>query len=135
MGSQQAPQRKTGSTSGRQAEADILVVEDEFLLRMFLADELRTQGYTVLEAARAEEALDLLDAGVRVHLLLTDIRMPGPFDGAELVRRVRAQHPRVIVAVASAHRPEREIGAKVDDFFPKPYDIPKLARQLKAILG
>lgn len=135
MGSSQPPQGRTKSTGGPQVAADILVVEDEFLLRMFLADELRAHGYTVLEAANAEEALDLLDAGAPVHLLLTDIRMPGAFDGAELVRRVRAQHPQVIVAVASAHRPERDIGAKVDDFFPKPYDIPKLARQVKAILG
>lgn len=128
--------RPFNDTDGDAANgADVLVVEDEFLLRMFVADELRAQGFTVLEAGNAQEALDLLERGARVALLLTDIRMPGAFDGAELVRRVRARHPHLMIAVTSAHRPEREIGDKVDDFFPKPYDVPKLARQVKAILG
>lgn len=135
MASVRPPRREPADSRGEPGAADILVVEDEFILRMFLAEELRAQGYSVLEAVNAEEALDMLDHGLKIHLLLTDIRMPGAFDGAELVRRVRAQHPHVMVAVASAHRPERDIGDKVDDFFPKPYDIPRLARQVKAILG
>lgn len=132
MGSVRHPRSET---SGGGSRGQILVVEDEFLLRLFLADELRAQGYTVHEAINAEEALDMIEGGLAINLLLTDIRMPGAFDGAELVRRVRAQHPHIMVAVASAHRPERDIGDKVDDFFPKPYDVPKLARQVKAILG
>lgn len=135
MGSARPRQENGRRNDGGPGRADILVVEDEFLLRMFLAEELRAQGYSVIEAMNAEEALDLLDQGLRIDLLLTDIRMPGAFDGTELVRRVRAQYPHIMVAVASAHRPEHELGDKVDDFFPKPYDIPRLARQVKAILG
>jgi CheY-like chemotaxis protein len=135
MGSVEPPRRNPEPGKQALGRADILVVEDEFLLRMFLVEELRAQGYSVIEAINAEEALDLLDQGLRIDLLLTDIRMPGAFDGAELVRRVRARYPHIMVAVASAHRPERELGDKVDDFFPKPYDIPRLARQVKAILG
>lgn len=126
------PSEGTAGIAGKRAS--VLVVEDEFLLRVLLADELRAHGFTVLEAANAEEALDLLDRGAQVALLLTDIRMPGAFDGAELVRRVRALYPHLMIAVTSAHCPEHEIGSEVDDFFPKPYDAPKLARQVRAIL-
>jgi len=56
------------------AQAAILLVEDEVLVRMTLADQLRSAGYVVLEASNADEALDLLDSeGHGVQLLLSDI--------------------------------------------------------------
>jgi CheY-like chemotaxis protein len=58
-----------------------LLVEDEVLIRMMLADELRGRGFNVLEAQNADEALTLLQSGVPVGLVLTDVQLPGSLDG------------------------------------------------------
>jgi two-component system, response regulator PdtaR len=69
----------------------IVVAEDEPLVRMMFADELRLAGYSVLEAADADEALCILRSGIgpRVEVVVTDLKMPGRLDGADLVRTVR----------------------------------------------
>lgn len=113
----------------------ILVVEDEHLIRFFVAEELRAQGNLVLEAANAEEALALLDSRQEIDLLLTDIRMPGPLDGAALARRVRRDRPRVKIVVVCGHLRAGELTADVDGFFVKPVDIPRLARHIQALLA
>jgi PleD family two-component response regulator len=53
----------------------ILVVEDEVLVRMVIADQLRNAGYTVIEAADAQQALDTLAHGFDVKLVMSDIQM------------------------------------------------------------
>lgn len=129
------------STTDRATSADqarrptILVVEDEILIRFFVAEELRAQGNLVLEAANAEEALALLHSRLEIDLLLTDVRMPGPLDGAALARRVRQEHPRVKIVVVSGHLRAGELTAEVDGFFIKPVDIPRLARHIHALLA
>jgi CheY-like chemotaxis protein len=70
----------------------VLVVEDEIILRMFIADSLRDEGYQVLEAGRAEEALTILDAGIEVDLV-TDVRMPGAMDGMGLALHSKQMAP------------------------------------------
>lgn len=113
----------------------ILVVEDEILIRFFVAEELRAQGNLVLEAANAEEALALLRSRLEVDLLLTDVRMPGTLDGAALARQVRQHYPRVKIVVVSGHLHAGELTADVDGFFVKPVDIPRLARHIQALLA
>jgi len=58
-----------------------LVVEDEWLLRMELVDELREAGFQTLEAATGDAALSLLDSDLEADFLVTDIRLPGAADG------------------------------------------------------
>jgi PleD family two-component response regulator len=65
----------------------ILVAEDEVLVRMVIADNLRSAGYTVVEASNAHEALELLRNSVDVRLILSDVRMPGTIDGVALAAR------------------------------------------------
>jgi CheY-like chemotaxis protein len=110
------------------------LVEDDVLVRFFVAEELRAGGYVVLEAANADEALELLATGGPVDLLLTDVRMPGALDGAELAHRVRVEHRAMKVVVLSAHLREPELGVEVHGFFAKPVDMPRLARHIKALL-
>lgn len=55
----------------------VLVVEDEVLIRLLIADELRNQGIHVLEASNADEALTILESELSIEVLFTDIRMPG----------------------------------------------------------
>ena len=83
----------------------VLVVEDEVLIRMFLAEELRAEGFDVLEASNADEAQELLNAVTGISLVVTDIRMPGRLDGTALVRLVRNQLPGAKIAVMTANKP------------------------------
>jgi DNA-binding NtrC family response regulator len=82
--------------------ATILVVEDEPLLRILILDILVDEGFAVLEAANVTQATEALNRGERIDVLLTDVRMPGPFDGLELARRVTVLRPEVAVLVMSA---------------------------------
>ena len=56
----------------------VLVVEDEVLVRLMMADELRGRGFAVMEAANVDEALAILESSSRVDLILTDVQVPGP---------------------------------------------------------
>jgi CheY-like chemotaxis protein len=60
----------------------VLLVEDEVLVRMMLADQLREAGCTVVEAPDADQALLILRQNlVRIDIVISDIRMPGSMDG------------------------------------------------------
>ncbi len=78
----------------------ILLVEDEPLVRMFMVDLLQEEGYRVLEAAHADEALALLGARPDVLAVVTDVRMPG-MSGFELARAVSAKSPKLSVIIMS----------------------------------
>jgi len=74
------------TTENRQSPT-VLLVEDEVLVRMMLADQLREAGCTVVEASDADEALLLLRQNlVRIDLVISDVRMPGSMDGLGLAR-------------------------------------------------
>ena len=93
-----------GGTAPR--ELTFLLVEDEVLTRLMLADELRSQGLQVLEASNAHEALTVLQSALPVHLLFTDIRMPGEMDGVALAKFAHAHFPRIKSIVGSSGRPD-----------------------------
>ncbi|WP_312263463.1 response regulator, partial [Candidatus Igneacidithiobacillus taiwanensis] len=78
----------------------ILVVEDERNLRRVLAAILRAEGFSVLEAESAEEALELLQNNTP-SLILSDQRLPG-MPGIELLRRVKATYPAIPVIISTA---------------------------------
>jgi CheY-like chemotaxis protein len=116
------------------AQATILLIEDEVLVRMSLADQLRSAGYVVLEASNADEALDLLH-GHGVRLVLSDIRMPGRLDGVQLAHIIRAQHPEIKIVLASGESFSTSHWGDYDGFFPKPYDARRLIDHIKMLLG
>ena len=66
------------------AKKTVLVVEDEVLIRLYLSEEIRAAGFTVIEAASADEAFEVLKSRNDIDLVLTDIRMPGTMDGRQL---------------------------------------------------
>ncbi len=82
----------------------ILLVEDEILIRLSLAEFLRKAEFVVIEAGTAHEALTILRARSDVALVLTDLNMPGALDGAGLIRQIRRTSPAVKVVVASAFK-------------------------------
>jgi CheY-like chemotaxis protein len=93
------------SDPGRSVKSrQILVVEDELLVRMAIADELRDAGYTVIEAGNADEALSVLRTSSPIDLIASDIDMPlGSINGLELGALVQKQWPEVKFLVVSSH--------------------------------
>jgi CheY-like chemotaxis protein len=112
----------------------ILVVEDEVLVRMMIADQLRDAGYTVVEAAGADEALNVLAHVFDVKLVLSDIQMPGSMDGVEMARMVRSAYPTMKIVLTSGHSAAVN-AAEHDGFFPKPYDAAKIISHIGTLLG
>src|ERR1700710_1599105 len=81
----------------------VLIVEDEVLIRLAVADHLRDSGYQVVEASNADEALEYLQGPNNVSLVFSDVRMPGTMDGLKLAQRIRESYPALSVILASGH--------------------------------
>ena len=102
----------------------ILVVEDELLIRVFVSDLLRDSGYDVIEAVDGDEALDVLNAGVAVDLVLSDVRMPGSTDGLALLKFVRDKLADLPVIITSGHlEPDVALAAGASHFLAKPFKV------------
>lgn len=124
-----------GSTPGQEAKpapTTILVVEDEVLVRMLIADQLRNAGYSVIEAADADEALALL-AHTNVNVVLSDVQMPGSLDGAGLARIVRSKYPALKILLTSG-RSAAVDAVGHDGFFAKPYNVAEIMNRIEALL-
>jgi CheY-like chemotaxis protein len=104
----------------------ILVVEDEVLIRMNLADELRLKGFVVIEACNAQEALLALQFRA-VDLLLTDVRLGDGMDGVALATQARAHVPQIRVIIVSGHLQPIEAAGVADLFVAKPYRAEHIA--------
>jgi two-component system, response regulator PdtaR len=115
-------------------DRSILVVEDEVLVRMVLADQLREAGYCVVEARDADEALELLQHdALDVKVVITDIEMPGSINGMELAGVIRTEYPLTKVILMSGGQGRLD-GLRYDGFFPKPYDAPAIINRVRSLL-
>ena len=112
----------------------ILVVEDEGLVRITVADELRDRNFEILEASTGDEAVKLLRSGAEVDLVFTDVRMPGSIDGIALTRLIKTEFPAIKVIVTSGHISALQAGM-ADGFFTKPYDLASVARNIETALN
>lgn len=113
----------------------VLVVEDEVLVRLDIVDQLEGEGFEVLEAQSADEAIAILEANTQIRLLFTDIDMPGSMDGLKLAAAVRDRWPPVRIIVTSGHRLV-EITDLPDGsvFFSKPYRHTDVLRSMQELL-
>ena len=98
----------------------VLVVEDEFLIRQVLQIELEDAGYEVILADTAHAAIAILEARADIHLVFTDIDMPGSMDGLKLAACVRDRWPPIHIIITTGKARPREIPANAL-FIPKPY--------------
>jgi CheY-like chemotaxis protein len=115
------------------AKHNILVIEDEVLLRLDLADQLRSEGFDVIEADSADEAIALLNLRGDVDLILTDIRMPGEIDGAGLARSVREQTQDIKIVILSAYIDTQQ-ELPFDAAFKKPVRFGALLTKVRELL-
>ena len=113
----------------------VLVVEDEVLIRLMIADALRNRGFVVLEAINADEAVTLLQSQAPVHLLFTDVQMPGSMDGLTLVHLARKAHPELKVILGSGHLRGGYSQQAADAFFPKPYNLDVVVECVERLLA
>ena len=99
----------------------VLIVEDEFLLRMDAVDMIAAAGFEAIEASNADEAIEILETRGDITVVFTDIQMPGSMDGLKLAKAVRGRWPPIKIlatsglSVGAADLPE---GGR---FVPKPY--------------
>jgi CheY-like chemotaxis protein len=99
-----------------------LIVEDEFLLRMDSAEMIETAGFEVVQAGNADEAIAILQVRPAIHVVFTDIQMPGTMDGLKLARFVRDRWPPIkIVATSGLVKVGAEDLPVGSVFLPKPY--------------
>lgn len=113
----------------------ILVVEDEFLIRLLVADHLRESGFIVLEAFNGEEAIAILKSGALVDLVFTDVRMPGAIDGLGLLDFIKQAAPDLPVIVTSGHlQPDLALAGGAVQFLPKPCDLDGITRVFHDVL-
>lgn len=85
-------------------QSTVLLVEDEPLIRLFVSELLEEAGFKVVEAANAAEALVILEAGLRVNVLLTDVDMPSGCNGFELAHRVHKSWPEAEILIMSGRQ-------------------------------
>ena len=106
--------------TGEVGMATVLVVEDEILIRELVAEELEEAGFTVITAKDADYAISILEARQDIHLVFTDIDMPGSMDGLKLAAAVRDRWPPVHIIITTGKVRPLEIPANAL-FIPKPY--------------
>src|ERR1700736_303321 len=106
----------------------ILVVEDNPIVRMSAMHFVADAGFEALEARNADEAIGILEARADIHLVFTDVEMPGAIDGLKLAHYIRDRWPPVRLIVVSGkivvQKSHLPLGAR---FFSKPYSESALA--------
>ena len=113
--------------------ARILVVEDDPIARISVADHLRGVGYLVVEAGTADEAISALSSGSRIHLVFSDVNLPGSIGGFTLAIWIREHYRSIPIVLTSG------VGSMIPPllrqhlipFLPKPY-LPHEATDLIA---
>src|SRR5205085_12541999 len=113
-----SPEAVPAKTAGK----PVLLVDDDELVRAMTTSMLEHMGYSVLTAAGAEEANEILESGARVGLLFTDIVMPGRLDGVGLARLVQQRWPDIPIVLATGYARERPNLEGVE-VLAKPYQV------------
>ncbi|MCC2977967.1 response regulator [Sphingomonas sp. PL-96] len=108
--------------TGRSKRA-ILVVDDEPLIRINLADFFEDEGFLVFEAEDADAAIATLEANPSIQIVITDVQMPGSMDGIKLAHCVRDRYsPTLLVIASGAVRLSPEELPSRTMFLAKPFD-------------
>jgi PAS domain S-box-containing protein len=116
----------------------VLVVEDDALVRRYVITQIESLGYTTLEAANATEALKVIDTAATIDLLFTDVIMPGPMNGRQLVTEALKRRPSLKTLYTSGytenaivHHGRLDVGVLL---LVKPYRRFDLARMMRMAL-
>ena len=126
-----------GGEDSNERTTKVLLVEDDEMVREFAETMLRVLGFEPCAAADGETALRLLDENTDIDLLLTDIGLPGAFDGPKLAEEARRRRPDLPVLFASGSVDSEGKAAKLPPgtgVLAKPYRKAELATRLRDLL-
>jgi CheY-like chemotaxis protein len=114
----------------------ILIVEDDFLIRMGAVEMIETAGFAIVEAANADEAMEILEVRLDITVVFTDIQMPGSMDGLKLAAAIRGRWPPIKIIATSGMVNVRKIDLPEGGLFlPKPYSSAEIVRTLREVTG
>ena len=115
----------------------VLLVEDEPMVRSVAERALTRHGYKVMTADNGEAALDIVNRGDTIDLLISDVVMPG-MDGPTMVREARKTRPDLKILFMSGYA-EEQLRKSIDienvNFLPKPFSVTELAEAARRTVG
>jgi CheY-like chemotaxis protein len=112
----------------------VLVVEDDYLLRLDAADMIKAADFEVIEAGNADEAIAILESRNDIAVVFTDVQMPGSMDGLRLARAVRGRWPPIKIITTSGQRIIEELDLPEGGrFLPKPYNPTQVSGVLREL--
>ncbi|MEO8420154.1 MAG: HWE histidine kinase domain-containing protein [Hyphomicrobium sp.] len=115
---------------------NVLVVEDEMVLRMRAVDIVEDAGFTAVEAVNADEALEILENRSDISLLFSDIQMPGSMDGLKLAYAVHARWPAIKIVLVSGQVKLSDADMPANSlYFGKPLVVKQMIAELRAMVG
>src|SRR5215218_7123021 len=121
-------------SSGSVSSTNVLVVEDEMVLRMRAVDIVEDAGFTAVQAVNADEALAILESRSDISLL-SDIQMPGSMDGLKLAHAVHHRWPSIrIILVSGQVKVSDEDKPAHSLFFGKPHEVKKMISELQGMV-
>lgn len=112
----------------------VLVVEDEAIIRMSAVSLVEDQGFDVLEASSADEAVGILEAHPEIRVVFTDIQMAGSMDGLLIAYAHRRWPPLQFIVVSGEKSPTLIEMPEGSRFFSKPYDVPLVSQTLHEMM-
>jgi CheY-like chemotaxis protein len=117
----------------------ILIVEDNKEVLSVTASMVENLGYTILTAENANDALAILQSRSDIHLLLTDVMLPGALNGPALAKKALEIHPDLKVLFNSGYAEQAiiENGLLEEgvNLLSKPFRKPQMAEKLSSLLG
>ena len=114
----------------------VLIVEDDFFIRSDTVAMATQEGFVVLEAGNADEAIAILEAHPEIRVIFTDIEMPGTMDGLRLAEYVRHRWPPIKLIVTSGKVSMDEASLpKGSLFFSKPYNHSNVSAAMRKMLA
>lgn len=113
----------------------IMLVEQDILVRMLIAEYLRSCGYKVVEGINTEDVLVVLRAGNKIQIIFVGMRMDGDIDGFSLASTVRESYPDVDVILTSGVQNAADKASDLCDRGPskRPYHTQELLRRINRL--
>jgi two-component sensor histidine kinase len=115
---------------------NVLIVEDEMVLRMRAVDIVEDAGFNPVEAVNADDALAILESRSDIEMLFTDIQMPGSMDGLKLAYAVHERWPLIKIILVSGQLTLTDADKPADSrFYGKPLEVKAMIAEMQGMMG